>query len=72
MARRLVALGRKRAEFHTVEMRIDNHPETEVAAAGLLPWRPRRDQIADPDEPDYDLLRKLRIESDIAWGEGSL
>lgn len=66
MSVRLVATGRVRPQFTTLEMNYDcrtgNDPK--VIAAGLPPWNPKSD--TSPSEPDYDFIRKQRIEQDLA------
>ena len=64
MTRRLVALGRKKAGFRTITMKIDSRSGE---AEGLISWFPKL-EITDP-EPDYDLVRKQRIEDAIARGD---
>ena len=72
MSRRLVVLGRKKAKFHTVTMKIDNRlgENPTVIAESLLPWFPKPAPGPNPGvDPDYDLLRKQQIEDAIARGD---
>lgn len=39
--RRLVATGKIKAGFKTIETVYDNHPDAVAEGAGLPPWRPQ-------------------------------
>ena len=55
MSRRLVAIGRKKPEFPTLDVRVSNkEPEWQPR---LAPWL---------ESPDLDLMRKQRIEDQLA------
>jgi len=50
-----VAIGRKKPEFHTLDVKVSNRePEWKPR---LAPWL---------DSPDLDLMRKQRIEDELA------
>lgn len=56
--RRRIALGRKVPEYAT---------QTWTYATSDSEWHPKK--VEEPDESDWDLIRKQRIEDEIAYGE---
>lgn len=64
-SRRLVAVGRKAAAFHTKEITYDLNRPHVVEAAGLPQWEPQSDPSEKFPKPDHDLIRKQRIEDEL-------